>query len=234
MRTVGVIGGLGPETTSEFYLKIINLCRKQNKIHYPPILIYSVPVPFKVEQDIVEMGKNEEKMLPVLIDGVKKLKQSKVDFIVIPCNTVHSFIDNLRKIISTPILSIIEETSKKCKTKGYQKVGILSTKKTIEKKLYDKELERFNIELLTPTVQEQKNVSEIIFRILSGKKSKDDKEQLLQVVKGLEKKGAEAIILGCTDLQLLLSQKDSKIKFLDTVEIFAKATVNEILRNGTS
>ena len=171
-------------------------------------------------------------MLPFLIDGIKKLEQSKADFVVIPCNTIHFFIDKLRKSISIPILSIIEETAKKCKIKGYQKIGVLATKKTIEKKLYDNELERFNIKLITPTIQEQENVSKIIFHILSGKKSEYNKKQLLRIVKDLENKGAEAIILGCTDLQLLLSQKDSKVKLLDTVEIFAEATINKILRNS--
>ncbi|KPJ56881.1 hypothetical protein AMJ49_03660 [Parcubacteria bacterium DG_74_2] len=229
MKTVGILGGMGPETTSKFYLKVIELCRLKNKIYYPPIIINSLPIPYTLEKDIVEKGESEERLLPILIDGVKKLEQLKADFIVIPCNTVHIFIDELRKNISTPILSIVEETVAKCKIEDYKKVGILATKKAIEKKLYNKELERRNIKLIVPDLDEQQKVTRIIYKILNGNKSEENKKELLEVIQSLKSKGVEAVILGCTDLQLVINKDNSSLPLLDTVEILVEASVSKIL-----
>ena len=229
MKIAGIIAGLGPETSSEFYLKIIEFCKMKNDVKYPPIIVSSVPVPFSLERDIVEKGRGERGMFHVLVEGIERLEKSKVDFVAIPCNTVHIFIDELRGLFSTPILSIIEETARRCKSSGYRRVGVLATKKTMEKKLYDDELLRFDIGLVKPSPDEVERVSSIIFRILEGNKSEEDRKELLGIINGLRENGAQAVILGCTDLQILVSQEDTSVPLLDTVEIFAEASAEEIL-----
>ncbi len=129
MRTVGIIGGLGPKATSELYFKIIEKSKKINKINYPPIVIYSVPLSYKLEREIVNFGRDEAPLFDLLAEGVERLEKSGVDFITMPCNTAHFFIEKLRKIISLPILSIVDETVKEVKNQEFKKVGILATKK---------------------------------------------------------------------------------------------------------
>ena len=229
MKTAGMIGGLGPETTAEFYLQVIEFCRQRDGIHYPPIMIFNIPFPYRLEQEIIEQNRNEEAILPFLIDGVKRLEQSGADFIVIPCNTVHFFIEELRASVSTEILSIIEEAAKECERAGHKRVGVLATTKTVTKKIYDKELERHNIEVITPTGDAQDSVARTIVQILRGDKSEKGKQRLLRVIDEMRDGGAEAIVLGCTDLQLLVKQEDCPLPLLDTLEIFAEATARKIL-----
>jgi aspartate racemase len=229
MKTAGMIGGLGPETTAEFYLEVIEFCRRWDGIDYPPIMIFNIPFPYKLEQEIIQENRNEEAILPFLVDGVKRLEQSGADFIVIPCNTVHFFIEELRACVSTEILSIIEEAAKECQRRGHKRVGILGTTKTVTKKLYDKELERRNIEVITPRADAQNTVARIIVQILRGDKSEENKQNLLNVIDEMRDDGAEAIVLGCTDLQLLVKQKDCAVALLDTLEVFAEATARKIL-----
>ena len=109
MNVFGIIGGLGPESTCNFYL---NLCSKfrKNSNSYPSIVIDNVSFPCKLEREIIQKSKKEEELLPFLKESIRRLNKAQVDFIVIPCNTVHIFIDELRKESSTPILSIIDET----------------------------------------------------------------------------------------------------------------------------
>lgn len=224
MKSVGVIGGLGPETTAEFY---INVIRKSTGKVRPRLLIHNVPMPLDLEEDIVKNSKNEEGMLPLLLNGLKIL-QDKVDFIVIPCNTAHIFIENVRKESRIPVMSIIEEVVDKAKSLKLKRLGILATTKTIESKMFDSKLIPSGMIPIIPNETDQRRVSEIIHMLLQGVSTDKMKNDLLTIVNGLHEKDVDAIILGCTDLQLLLKQKDSPVKLLDTMEVLAESTVEMI------
>src|SRR3989338_4892833 len=118
MKSVGIVGGLGPETTAEFYMKLIKLFR-ENCEYYPSIVIDSISFPFSIEEEIIRQSKNEHKILPYLKDSINRLNKAEVDFIVIQCNTVHIFINELRNIANVPIVSIIDEVIKMLKSKNY-------------------------------------------------------------------------------------------------------------------
>ena len=122
MKTIGIIGGLGPETTSEFYLEIVFECYKKNKEQRPPILIWNVPLKYKIEEDLLEKAEGEERYIPYLIEAAKKLEKAGADFLVIPCNSVHAFIKEVRNSVKIPVLSILEETAKFLKNKNISKV----------------------------------------------------------------------------------------------------------------
>lgn len=224
MKSVGVIGGLGPETTAEFYISVI---RKSTSKVRPRLLIHNVPMPLDLEEDIVKNSKNEEGMLPLLLNGLKIL-QDKVDFIVIPCNTAHIFIENVRKESRIPVMSIIEEVVDKAKSLKLKRLGILATTKTIESKMFDSKLIPSGMIPIIPNETDQRRVSEIIHMLLQGVSTDKMKNDLLTIVNGLHEKDVDAIILGCTDLQLLLKQKDSPVKLLDTMEVLAESTVEMI------
>lgn len=227
MKTLGIIGGFGPETTAQFYLEIINLSRKRLD-QYPSILIYNPPIPFELEKDVAGEGQNESKMLPLIIQAAKKLEEAKADFIVIPCNTIHLHIEKIRQAVNIPILSIIEETANQIEKENFKKIGLLATSSTIKNKLYHEPLAKKDIEIIIPDETSQQKIAEIIPNILIGKKTVEDKNFLIETINHMKKNGAEAVVLACTDLPLLIGQKDTHIKLIDTLDILAEAASREL------
>lgn len=227
MKTIGIIGGYGPETTTEFYLKLIALSRKNSK-SYPPILIYNPPIPFNLEKAMAGEGKHGAKMLPILINAAKKLENAGANFIVIPCNTIHIFIEDIRKSVNIPVLSIIEETVSEIKKRNIKKVGLLATSLTIQNKLYQSPLKEKNIETAIPWDKDQAKIGKIILRILAGQKLSNDKDLLLSLINGFQKKNAEVVVLACTDLPLLIDQKASSLPIINTLDILANQTFLKI------
>lgn len=222
-KSIGVLGGMGPESTAIFYQSIILQCQKQYGAQYdedyPEIFIYNLPIP-----DMVEGIKNPEKVLPVLIRGIKRMESIGVDFIAIPCNTTHYFFDELQKNVKIPILNIIEETVKKVKSKGYKRVGLLATVTTVENRIYGRIFDKFGVEIVTPR-ERQSKVTKIIRNILAGRKSEADRQELKRIVKEMKKEGAGAIVIGCTDITTILRQEDVDVELFDSVDILAEATV---------
>ena len=221
-KIVGVLGGMGPESTAIFYHELIIECQKQYGAKYdedyPEIFIYNLPIP-----NVVEGLKNPEKTLKILIKGAKKLESIGVNFIVMPCNTSHYFYEEMKKELSIPFLSIVEETAKKIKSRGYKKIGLLATETTIKCRIYKKDFDRNKIAMVIP--KEQDKVTKIILNILAGKKFEKDKEKLKQIIEKLTNNGAEAIVLGCTDIPILLKKGDVDIEVFDTVEVLAESTI---------
>lgn len=221
-KTIGVLGGMGPEATAEFYRRIIGICQRDYGATYdsdfPPMFIYNLPLP-----DIVENGGDGECITKLLKDGIDKLESAGCDLVAVPCNTAVYFINGVCQKI--PTLNIIEETLSEAKKRKFKKVGILSTSNTARNKLYESVFD--GIEILQPSEPEKERINEIILRILSGLKKPEDKAYLQSVSGKLAKNGAEAVILGCTDLPLLISQKDCDIKLLDTLQILAETTVKK-------
>src|SRR3989344_7926112 len=127
MKTVGVIGGVGPETTAEFYLELIFGCYQKNKINRPPILVWNIPLAYKIEEDLITKSEGEERYIPYLVEAAQLLEKGGADFLVMPCNSLHIFIEEIRESVKIPVLSIVEETTKFLKEKGIAKVGIIST-----------------------------------------------------------------------------------------------------------
>src|SRR3989344_6805744 len=119
MKTVGIIGGLGPETTSEFYLNIVFSYHKKTKKARPAVIIASVPLPYKIEEDLITKNKGSERYIPFLVNEAKRLEKAGADFIVMPCNSLHVFIKDVRNAVKIPVLSIVEETVKFLKKNNF-------------------------------------------------------------------------------------------------------------------
>lgn len=229
MKTVGIIGGLGPETTSEFYLNIVFLCYKKTQKTRPGIVVSSVPLPYQIEEDLITKNKNSERYIPFLVNEAKRLEKAGVDFIVMPCNSLHIFIQEIRNAVAIPVLSIIEETVKFLKKNNLNKIGIVSTSATIQNKLYETAFEENNITYLTPDPLQQAKMGKIILNLVTGQQKNSDREELIQIINNFENKNVDCVALACTDLQLLLPDHP-QLKIFDTMKIFAEATVEEILK----
>lgn len=228
MKTVGIIGGLGPETTAEFYLDIVFSCQKKDKTARPAVFISSVPLLYQIEEDAIAKNIGIERCLPFLITEAQRLEKAGADFIVMPCNSLHVFIEDIRKSVSIPVLSIVEETVKFLQKNNFKKVGIVSTSATIKNKLYENAFAQNSIGYEMPDDFQQAKMGKYILNLVTGQQNNKDREGLIQIIGEFENKNVDCVVLACTDLQLLIPQHQS-LKVFDTMKILADATVEQIL-----
>jgi len=228
MKSVGVIGGLGPETTANFYLEVIFRCQQLNKNQRPSVVIGSVPLLFEIERDLIAHNTGIERYIPFLQDEAKRLEKSGVDFLVMPCNSLHVFIEDIRAAVSIPVLSIVEETVKYLKSKEIKKVGLISTSATIENKIYESKLSESGIEYVTPSNEQRSKIDTIIQRLVSGKHLDEDRKFLIDIANNISDQDVPCVALACTDLQLLNPQSE-KVDIFDTMKVLADSTVAQIL-----
>lgn len=231
MKRVGIIGGLGPETTSEFYLDIVFSCQKKERTARPSIIIASVPLPYRIEEDAITNNTGIERCLPFLLQEAKRLERAEAEFIVMPCNSLHMFITEIRNAVSVPVLSIVEETVKFLKQEHMRKVGIISTSATIKNKLYENAFAENQIEYVAPNALQQAKMGKFILNLVTGQQKNKDREELISIINDFENKGLDCVILACTDLQLLIP-KHPTLKVFDTMKIFADSTVDNILKQS--
>lgn len=230
MKTVGIIGGVGPETTSEFYLDIIFSCQKKEKTSRPSIIISSIPLPYQIEEDLILKSEGADRYIPYLTQAAQRLEKAGAGFLVMPCNSLHVFITQIRESVKIPVLSIVEETIKFLKREKMSSVGIVSTSATIKNKLYESALSENGIRYITPNELQQAKMGKFILNLVVGQQKNRDREELISIIHDFVDKGVDCIILACTDLQLLIPQHP-KLKIFDTMKVFADATVQYILEN---
>lgn len=228
MKTIGILGGLGPETTSHVYHSIIDSFRNSGQKTYPSILIYNLPFPFIIENEAIIEGKNSHKMLPYLIEGAKILQKGGADFGILPCNTLHKYINKIRSSVQIPFLSILDETVLKLKSDKIKKVGILATETTKRDKLYDKIFSKNKITILYPSNSEQEAINKIIIELLNNKKNESQTEKIKEACSSLKEQDVDAILLACTDLQIIASNINISIPIIDTTEILIRASVQKL------
>ena len=152
----------------------------------------------------------------------------KADFCVIPCNTAHIYINEIRQTAKVPVFSIVEETCRHLRQSKIKKAGILATTASIKSQLYTKLMYEHDIVPIKPLEQQQAAVSEIICRLVKGSVLAADKAKLLAIIEGLRHMGAECVILACTELPILLSQEDIAFPLVDTMDILAEVAKNAI------
>ncbi len=221
-KIIGIIGGMGPESTTEFYLDLIRMSREEVSA-YPSIVTDSLPIDFGIEEKFIKGQGGKEEYLRLLTEAIRRLEKVNVDFIVIPCNTVHIFIDILRTLTKIPIISITEETARLCSNKGLKRVGVLATKLTMENRLYEKEFDRMEIRTIKIDENEQAELSDIIHKTVIEKISAGEEKRFENLIEKLKTKGSDAIVLGCTELQLLI-KKDFGIEIIDSMYTLVKST----------
>jgi len=225
MKTMGLIGGTGWVSTNEYY-RFINqgINKKLGGLNSAHCLIYS----FNYEEiDKLVKQDNIDGVYPMVLDAAKKLQSADADFIVLGANTLHMFADKLEKEIDLPIVHIADATAGVIKQKGFTKVGLLGTRFTMEMDFYSKRLKKAEIETITPEKQVRNYIHDKIINEMLHDKFKDEtREEFISIINELESNGAEGIVLGCTEIPLLVKQKDVKIPLFNTLEIHADAVVD--------
>jgi len=215
---------MGPEATANLYLGIIYRCQRELGAKYnsdfPPIIINSCPVP----DGYMWKGFVEPEVEKVLRLNVRMLEQAGVDFIAIPCNSVHYFLRVMRRAVDIPLLSIVEETADTIRAEGLTKVLLLATEFTVNRQIYDKPLADRDITLAKPNAAQKRLVEKIIIRVESGQRSESDRRIVTRIVNDLRKEvGIEGVIAGCTEIPLLVRPSDIPIPLFDTIDVLASS-----------
>lgn len=230
MKKIGLIGGMSWESSLEYY-RIINETIKQKLggLHSAKCILYSVD--FAETNTLQHEGKWKD-LTELMIEAAQKLEKAGAEFIVICTNTMHKTAGDIQNNVNIPILHIADATAEKILSKGLRKVGLLGTKFTMEEDFYKRRLkERFDIEVIIPDSNEREIIHNIIYNELClGILKHSSKERFQKVIKNLAANGAEGVILGCTEIPLLIKEEDVDIPLFDTTNIHAKSAVEFALK----
>ncbi len=228
-KRIGILGGLTPESTVPYYMHIVHSYQEMFHNHaYPEVVIFSVS--FQQFDDWMAV-EDWESMELELAKGLRALHGAGADFAVIATNTMHNLYHKLdgRNII--PLLSLVDATGAEIKKKGLKKVGLIGTKFAMNKPYYREGLAKYGIKVVVPDEEDQKEVGRVIFEELAYGVLKDESRQnYLAIMDRLKKKGAQGVILGCTEIPLLIKQEHTKIPVFDTTTIHAEAAFQHAIK----
>ncbi|GIO64132.1 MULTISPECIES: aspartate/glutamate racemase family protein [Paenibacillus] len=230
MKVIGLIGGMSWESSALYYRMVNEEVRSRlGGLHSAKCLLYSVDFE-EIERYQAEgaWGKAGE----VLGQTARALEKGGADFIVICTNTMHKVIDDIQSKINIPILHIADATAAQIKESQIQTVGLLGTKYTMEQDFYKSRLELNGIQVIVPERDDREAVNKIIYEELClGKIHQESRDYYKKVIQGLIESGAEGIILGCTEIGLLVKPEDAEVPLFDTTYIHACEAVNMSLKS---
>jgi aspartate racemase len=229
MKTVGLIGGMSWESSAEYY-RIINEAVRDRLggVHSAKSLMVSLE--FGEIKDLQHDGRWDD-LSRMMIEAARSLERGGADFILICTNTMHRMADEVEASVSIPLLHIADATGERVAAAGHRKIGLLGTSFTMEQDFYKGRLSRlFGLDVLVPDDAGRKTVHEIIYgELVAGVVHEDSRAAYRRVIANLVDRGAEAIILGCTEIMLLVSEADSPVPLFDTTTIHAIAAVDRAL-----
>lgn len=219
-KTLYILGGMGPEASNYLYKLLIDLAINEfgarNNDQFPEIILHSVPVP-----DFISSDKSRKKALNMLKHRVKLASKGNPSCISIVCNTAHILLPELQKMTKVPFISMIDETVKQVSKDGIKKAGLMGTPSTIKYSLYQTALTRCGISTIIPSQGEIEVLERVIRNVLKGKILASDRKSLVKIADNLKNNGAQAIILGCTELPLVFS-KNYKLPVYNSLKILAR------------
>jgi aspartate racemase len=232
MKVIGFIGGMSWESSAEYY-RIVNqeVRARLGGVHSAKCLMWSMDFG---EIERLQHDGDWSSLTGQMVAASQNLERGGADFIVICTNTMHRMADDVAAVVSIPLLHIADPTAEKIKAAGLSKVGLLGTAFTMEQAFYKGRLvSNFGLDVLIPEDADRKTVHEIIYtELVAGEVNEISRERYRQVIRRLVERGAQAIILGCTEIMLLISQDDSPVPLFDTTELHALAAVDMALADA--
>ena len=224
MKTAGILGGLGPQSTALFYEEIIRLSQRRRVVEYPKMIINSMSI-----WDFADKMNDKTQLYNLLSAEMRRIEK-EVDFLAMVCNTAHSVIEQLRASCPIPLLAIQEEVVKKVRQDGLRKVGIMGTKITSNSHVYKNELDRYGIESVALPDCILDTFNQLIFEeMLRGQSYERMHAQLILHAHRLMEQGCEGIILGCTELPLFISEGNLPVPIYKSTQILAESVVEQCL-----
>lgn len=229
MKTIGLIGGMSWESSLEYY-RVINevVKEKLGGLHSAKCLMVSVD--FAEIEQMQHEGKWDD-AAKVLVKAAQDLEKGGADFLVLCTNTMHLSAPEIIRNVTIPFLHIADATAEKIKQDGYKKIGLLGTKFTMEQDFYKGRLtDRYGLEVLIPDEEQRDLVHQVIYNELClGRIEPSSRQEYTKIIESLKARGAEAVILGCTEIELLVKQSDSPLKVYPTTTIHAISAVEVAL-----
>ena len=227
-RNIGILGGMSPESTVTYYEHIIRAYHARfGDYGYPEIVIYSVD--FQQIVDWQHAGQ-WDRIADGLAQGIRRLAAASADFAVIATNTMHYVYDQIQASVDIPVLSIIDATADAIIAANVHTVGLLGTEFTMSQDFYREGLRRKGITALIPEAEERAIVNRIIYEeLIVGQILPESRRQYAEIIRGLEARGAEGIILGCTEIPLLVQNGDASVPLFDTTTIHAERALQYAL-----
>ena len=233
MKVVGIIGGMGPHATVDFVHRLISLTpAKKDQEHLKMMIIMNPQIPDRTDAIL----NKKESPVPEIVRSAKMLEQTGVDFIVIPCVTAHVWLKEIEAAIQTPLLSLLDATSRRVKRQGksLKNIGMLTTTGTIKAKIFDTIFCREGYSVIYPSeTTQQRFVMKGIYRIKMGEEPRRLKAYFVRASEGLVRKGAQMIIAACTEIPLSMAQADIAVPLIDVNQVLAEATVSRALHETT-
>ena len=233
MKRIGIIGGIGPESTIEYYRLIVK--RYQERLdtkEYPEVMINSINM---TEMLGYVFTNQQDRLVDFMVDKIEGLERTGVDYIAIASNTPHMVFDWIAERVQTPLISIVEETCRVMLDGKFKKVGLLGTKSTMTNGFYQKVAALYGIEIVIPDTDQQDYIhTKYMAELLFNRIVPETKEQLIRIVRELqENESIEGLILGGTELPLILKQADfADIMIFDTTVIHVESLVDRMLEDN--
>ncbi len=228
MKTIGVIGGMSWES-SLLYYRLINqgIQQRLGNLHSASLLMYSVD--FAPIEQLQHLG-DWDSAAEILVDAARRLEAGGADFFLIGTNTMHQVADVVAGAVSIPMLHIADATAKQLVSNKVSRVGLLGTAFTMELDFYRDRIEHHGIELVVPEMHDRQMVHDIIYQELClGKIDDDSREVYLAIIDRLAEQRIDAVILGCTEIGMLIDSSHTDIRLYDSMAIHAKAAVEYAL-----
>jgi len=220
-KRIGILGGLSPESTATYYGYITRKYTERfGDYGYPEIIIYSVNF-----QNYVDWGDTGQwdRIAEDMIKAARALERAGAEFGIIATNTMHIAFDEVQEAVKIPFLHLIDAAADAIKAKSFSKVGLLGTKFTMNKPFYKERLAANGINAIVPEVYDQEEINRVIYdELVRGRILDISRKRFLEIMSKLGEDGAEGIILGCTEIPLLISEKDSSLPLFDTTTIHAQ------------
>ena len=225
---IGILGGMGPEATLDLYRHIINLTPASRDQDHYRVLIYSNP---KIPDRTLAIADGGESPLEALVESARLLESAGASIIAIPCNASHHYLGQLRAAVGIPILDMIAETcgTLRAQHPEVRTVGLLATDGTLRSQVYHRALKAEGIALLLPDEQDQTFIQSAIAEVKAGRHTEETRKKLLITGTRLIQAGAQAIILGCTEIPLVFDSRAFPYHSLNSTLILAKAAIKSAI-----
>jgi aspartate racemase len=221
MNTLGILGGMGPEAGLQFCSYVLELARThgaRTNADYPHFLLSNLPVP-----DLIRDRNAEETAVRMVEEETRRLRTAGADTIVLACNTMHLFADRFVAASDGKFLSMVDAVTAVIRRDGVRRVGLLGSHTTMQSGLYAEPLRSLGVQVILPDETGRKEVVEIIFRIIAGEAGEEDRDRLHAIIAALREQGAEAVLLGCTELPLLVDPSMAGVPVYNSLRILAEA-----------
>jgi aspartate racemase len=226
MKTIGLIGGMSWESTAIYYTMINrSVQQKLGGLHSAKLVLVNVDF---AEIEALQMSEDWTKAAEILSKAAKSLQDAGADFFLICTNTMHIVANEVASSVSIPLLHIADATARELKNQNITRVGLLGTQFTMQQPFYkDRLRDQFAIEVIVPTAFEQQLIHQVIYdELCLGKILDVSRHQYIEVISGLAKRGVQGVILGCTEIALLVQPQHTNVKLFDTTSLHVKTAVD--------